>query len=59
MKRGGHAKKEGGEAMEDGFMAKRMDKPARKARGGAATMRGRSPLSSASDTELPTRANTH
>ena len=62
-KHGGRAgrrgRKEGGMAHDDGMAAKRMDKPARKARGGATTMRGRSPLSSAHETSLPTRANTH
>ncbi len=60
-KRGGkaHHKKDGGEACDDGMAAKRMDRPHRKARGGATTMRGRSPLSSAATTEMPSRANTH
>lgn len=52
-------KKDGGEAHESGVYMKRGDRPARKAGGGAATMRGRSPMSSAATTVMPTRANTH
>lgn len=51
--------KAGGMARDEGLAMKRTDKPARKARGGATTLRGRSPLSSAHETELPTRSNTH
>lgn len=37
----------------------RMDKAPRKARGGAATMRGRSPLSAANSTSMPKGGTTH
>ena len=58
-KRGGRRMKDGGAACDDGMAEARGDRPMRKARGGAATMRGRSPMSSAATTELPSRANTH
>ena len=37
----------------------RMDKAPRKARGGAATMRGRSPMSGAASTTMPGSGTTH
>jgi hypothetical protein len=58
FKKGGRIKGQmaGGECMSDGG---RMDKTPRKARGGAATMRGRSPMSSASSTSSPGGGTTH
>lgn len=52
-------KKDGGTASGDCAPGDRMDKMPRKARGGAATMRGRSPLSAASSTSMPGRGTTH
>lgn len=46
---------DGGECGPSG----RMDKTPRKARGGAATMRGRSPLSAANATSMPKGGTSH
>ncbi len=58
FKKGGRIKGQmaDGDCMADGG---RMDKAPRKARGGAATMRGRSPMSSASSTSMPGGGTTH
>ncbi len=58
FKRGGRTKGQmaSGDCMSDGG---RMDKTPRKARGGAATMRGRSPMSGASSTSMPGGSTTH
>lgn len=56
--------KKGGKVgqMSDGgdcSPSERMDKTPRKARGGAATMRGRSPMSAAASTTTPKGGTTH
>ncbi len=56
FKKGG---KVGQKADGDCAPGMRMDKAPRKARGGAATMRGRSPLSAANSTSMPSGGTTH
>lgn len=61
-KQGSKGFKKGGKVgqMADGDCGPgRMDKAPRKARGGAATMRGRSPLSAANSTSMPGGGTTH
>ncbi len=60
-KKGSSGFKRGGRTQmaEGGCAPGRMDKSPRKARGGAATMRGRSPMSGASSTSMPGGKTTH
>lgn len=57
-KEGSKGFKKGGAATGD-CAPGRMDKPVRKARGGAATMRGRSPMSAAASTSMPSGKTSH
>ncbi len=51
--------KKGGQVAGGDCGPGRMDKAPRKARGGAATMRGRSPMSGAASTSMPGGGTTH